>query len=110
MSPNLRVMALPRVLKAADVFSPAVDSVSDLTHSSPGPTLPQSTTASLRTPEYNSAAEQGSRARGDKNTAGRLPNAPPEPPETGQHAQQPPFRLRVAEVRGSSGCRALAQF
>lgn len=42
--------------------------VAELTHSSPGPMLPQSTTASLRTLEYNSAAEQGSRARGDKKT------------------------------------------
>lgn len=42
--------------------------VAELTHSSPGPMLPQSTTASLRTLEYSSAAVQGSRARGDKKT------------------------------------------
>lgn len=42
--------------------------LAELTHSSPGPMLPQSTTASLRTLEYNSAAEQGSRARADKKT------------------------------------------
>lgn len=35
--------------------------VAEFTHSSPGPMLPQSTTASLRTLEYNSAAGQGSR-------------------------------------------------
>lgn len=40
----------------------------EVAHSSPGPMLPQSTTASLRTLEYSSAAEQGSRARGDKRT------------------------------------------
>lgn len=42
--------------------------VDELTHSSPGPMLPQSTTPSLRTLGYNSAAEQGSRVRGDKKT------------------------------------------
>lgn len=30
MSPNFLVRALPRVLKAADVFCPAVDSVSEV--------------------------------------------------------------------------------
>lgn len=30
MSPNFLVMALPRVLKAAEVLCPAVDSVSDV--------------------------------------------------------------------------------
>lgn len=44
-------------------------SVAELTHSSPGPMLPQSTTAPLRTLEYSSAAEQGSRAGGDKKTS-----------------------------------------
>lgn len=34
--------------------------VAELTHSSPGPTLPQSSTASLRTLVYDSAVEQGS--------------------------------------------------
>lgn len=30
MSPNFLVMALPKVLKAADVFCPAVEKVSDV--------------------------------------------------------------------------------
>lgn len=40
--------------------------MAESTHSSPGPMLPQSTTDPLRTLEYISAAEQGSRVRGHK--------------------------------------------
>lgn len=42
--------------------------VAEFTHSSPGPMLPRSTTDSLRTQAYNSAAEQGSRVTEDKKT------------------------------------------
>lgn len=44
--------------------------MAELTHSSPGPTLPQSSTASLRTLVYDSAAEQGS--GGDSRQENRL--------------------------------------
>ncbi|KAF3849733.1 hypothetical protein F7725_019452 [Dissostichus mawsoni] len=62
-----------------------------------GPMLPQSTTAPFRTSEYDSAAEQGSRARGDKTTDSQVHSAD-YPPETRRQSNNSSTRSSGRQV------------